>query len=133
MDYYFPYAQMDGLAGTKIVRTRFPSVKVLFVTSYGSSESPRAALDAGAYRYISRPCDDDQIVAVMQSADAIARLEASLREKSLLLDLMENAAIGISIIDRSYRVLYMNARQRQISRPGGQTGGVFWAEGKLNF
>ena len=61
MDHYFPYAQMDGLAGTKIVRTRFPSVKVLFVTSYGSSESPRAALDAGAYRYISRPCDDDQI------------------------------------------------------------------------
>ena len=128
MDQYFPPPGRDGIAATSQIHACCPSTRVILITQYGDGESTRKALQAGAYRYIFRPCDDEDILAVVRAAEQVEELEKSLRQPSPVLDLIENAGIGISVIDRTYHLLYLNRHQYEISRPDCHVGGTCWVE-----
>jgi signal transduction histidine kinase/CheY-like chemotaxis protein len=135
MDQFFP-SGMDGIEATRAISSKYgrEKARVILLTLYGDGNSSREALDAGAYRYIFRPCPEDRIVEVMQAARDIAELEGALTDKSSpLLRLIDSAGIGISIIDQSYRLLYMNRHQRGISRKDCRIGGICWIEYNRDF
>ena len=56
-------AGMDGLAALRRIKERLPKVAVIMLTGHGTGESAEEALAAGAYDYLSKPCDIDLLAA----------------------------------------------------------------------
>lgn len=61
--------EMDGATFLKEVRSRWPSVMRILLTGYADITSTVAAINQGEiYRYISKPWDDDEIIAIVAEA-----------------------------------------------------------------
>ncbi len=99
--------EMDGMQVLERMRASDPSVPVLMLTAHGSERVAVAAMKAGAFDYIPKPFDPDELVlAVRRAADwRDLRLQnARLRTE---------AALGRTIIAQSpamQRVMDMVAR-----------------------
>ena len=132
MDRFFPYGR-DGVSATRRIHEWYPDVRVIMLSLYGDGNSSREALAAGAYRYIFRPCRESDIVSVMQAAKAVRELEESLRNPPPIWSIFDQAGIGISIIDRTFRILYMNEAQRKMLQLGQSVGGICWVEYNRDF
>jgi two-component system response regulator AtoC len=65
---------MDGLALLAEVQRRHPGVTVIVLSAYGSHDAAIAALQAGAYDYVSKPFKPDEVVLVIQKAEERERL-----------------------------------------------------------
>jgi DNA-binding NtrC family response regulator len=65
----------DGLALLERVRRDIPETKVLIMTAYGTVESAVAAMKLGAYDFIKKPFDLDEIVAAVKNAVHTTSLE----------------------------------------------------------
>jgi DNA-binding NtrC family response regulator len=61
---------MDGLAGLKTVKERWPATEVVIITGYPSVYTAREAVRLGAFDYLVKPVGPDQIVAVANAAMA---------------------------------------------------------------
>src|SRR6478609_5830278 len=79
--------EMDGMKVLENLRAQDPSVPVLMLTAHGSERVAVAAMKAGAYDYLPKPFDPDELLlAVTRAADtrrlrlenARLRTEASL-------------------------------------------------------
>jgi DNA-binding NtrC family response regulator len=78
----------DGIAVLEKLKQTAPNVPVLIMTAYGTVQSTVRAMRAGAYDYITKPLDLDDIQSKVRRAIETSRLrsevtamEASLREK----------------------------------------------------
>src|SRR5580693_7931463 len=86
---------MDGMAVLARLRASDPSVPVMMLTAHGSERVAVAAIKAGAFDYIPKPFDPDELVlAVRRAADwrELRLQNARLRTE---------AALGRSIIAES--------------------------------
>jgi len=128
LDQRFPPPSIDGIEATTQIRNVHPDAKVILLTLFGDSESCHQALEARVFRYIVRPFPDDALVSILKYANAVDTLTNELRAPSLLRRTLDKAGIGISVVDRSYRILYMNEHQRNISHKGCREGGICWLE-----
>ena len=52
---------MDGLALLREIKTRRPDLPVMMVTAYGDDERRRRAGEFGAFDFITKPVDFDQL------------------------------------------------------------------------
>ena len=99
--------EMDGLRVLEELRAQDPGVPVVMLTAHGSERVAVAAMKAGAYDYLPKPFDPDEIVLAMRRA-----IEArSLRMQNALL--RTETALGRTIVAASpamRRVLEMVAR-----------------------
>ena len=100
-------SEMDGLQVLERLRAHDPSVPVLMLTAHGSERIAVAAMKAGAYDYLPKPFDPEEIVLAVRRA-----VEArSLRMQNALL--RTESALGRPIVAASpamRRVLDMVAR-----------------------
>jgi DNA-binding NarL/FixJ family response regulator len=62
--------RMDGMQTLSVVRTRFPSVATVVLTSFGDADRVQAALDAGANGYLLKDASPDQVAAAVRSVAA---------------------------------------------------------------
>jgi signal transduction histidine kinase len=60
--------ELDGLSLLRQLRDRGDSMPVILVTAYGSQERVLEALRAGAYDYIAKPFEIDELRAVVRNA-----------------------------------------------------------------
>jgi DNA-binding NtrC family response regulator len=61
---------MDGIAVLREIKRRFPLVEVIMLTGHATVESGIEGMKLGAFDYLMKPCDMDQLVAkVAQAAD----------------------------------------------------------------
>jgi two-component system, NtrC family, response regulator AtoC len=77
---------LDGLSLLEIVRREHPSVPVVLMTAFGSIETAIRAVKEGAFDYISKPFDIEELVAIVKRALANGSnksLTASLDEDEL--------------------------------------------------
>jgi two-component system response regulator AtoC len=99
--------EMDGLQVLERLRAQDPGVPVLMLTAHGSERVAVAAMKAGAYDYMPKPFDPDEVVLAVRRA-----IEArSLRLQNALL--RSETALGRTIVAASpamKRVLDMVAR-----------------------
>lgn len=75
---------MDGLAVLKRIRARHPLVEVIMLTGHGSISTAVEGMRNGAYDYLTKPCDVDELIA--RAADAFEkkeRAEERIREAQL--------------------------------------------------
>ena len=54
---------MDGLELLREVKQRRPDLPVMMVTAYGDDERRRLASELGAFEYLTKPVDFDQLKA----------------------------------------------------------------------
>ncbi|MGE4504825.1 MAG: sigma-54-dependent transcriptional regulator [Desulfovibrionaceae bacterium] len=87
---------MDGLTLLREVQARQPGLPVVLLTAYGNVGSAVEAMKKGAYDYLTKPADNEELKAVLEKAYEYRRLldeNARLRERS---DEGERRLIGTS-------------------------------------
>src|SRR6476659_5292011 len=60
--------RLDGLSLLEIVRREYPSVPVVLMTAFGSIDTAIRAVKQGAFDYISKPFNIDELVAIVRRA-----------------------------------------------------------------
>jgi len=60
--------RLDGLSLLEIVRRDYPSIPVVLMTAFGSIETAVRAVKEGAFDYISKPFNIDELVAIVRRA-----------------------------------------------------------------
>src|SRR4051812_24084998 len=68
---------VDGLSALKQIRSTFPDIYVVMMTGYGTSQTSIDAIRAGAYDYLTKPLDLEEIRAVIRKALETQQTRAS--------------------------------------------------------
>jgi len=63
---------MDGLELLAEIKQRFPDLPVMMVTAYGDDERRRRARELGAFEFLPKPVDFDQLKAQLRQLPAAA-------------------------------------------------------------
>ncbi len=69
--------RMEGLDGLELlqkIHARHPATPVILVTAYGDVPSAVAAMRAGAFDYVTKPFDNDELRSLVERALEIRRL-----------------------------------------------------------
>jgi two-component system response regulator AtoC len=98
-DYMMP--DMDGMQLLEKIRATHPSVPFILVTAHGSERLAVRALKQGAYDYLSKPFDNDELFFTVDRAAETRRLRQAERERAL------EQASGVRIIGRSPAIARM--------------------------
>ena len=61
---------MDGITATRRIKSRWPAVEVVAVTSFVEESKVRGALEAGAAGYLLKDADADEVAAAVRAAVA---------------------------------------------------------------
>jgi two-component system, response regulator RegA len=61
---------MDGIEVLKIFKTMVPGMAVIMLTGHGSEQAAREGVQFGAYDYLLKPCDFDELVEKIKEAAA---------------------------------------------------------------
>lgn len=54
--------EMDGLQTLKIIRQRFPLIEVIMLTGHATIESAIEGMKLGAFDYLMKPCDMEELI-----------------------------------------------------------------------
>ena len=76
-DYAMP--EMDGLALLAEIRTRAPELPVVLLTARGSERLAARAIKTGAFDYLPKPFDNDELEAIVARALEVSRLRRDAR------------------------------------------------------
>jgi DNA-binding NtrC family response regulator len=92
-DYAMP--DLDGLALLERIRSLDSTLPVILITAHGSERLAVRALKQGAYDYLAKPFDNDELIYSIERAAESRRLRLDERGRSL------EQAVGVRIIGRS--------------------------------
>lgn len=96
--------QMDGVEVMQRLRASQPFLESIMFTGHGSTES---ALEAGrleAFRYVMKPCDFDELVAIIRQAHAQRRRRLRERYQEEMQQVMEHSSTPHDILVASERL-----------------------------
>jgi len=68
-------AGMDGIALLREVRESFPRLPMILITAYASVRSAVEAMRLGAFQYLAKPVDPDELLLQVERAIRTSRLE----------------------------------------------------------
>jgi len=92
---------MDGMAVLRAIKEREPSVPVLLITAFATIDTAVEAIKAGAYDYITKPFDPDDLAITIKNALAHKHL---FDENRLLKQRLEDVEKRSSIIGNAPRM-----------------------------
>ncbi len=107
-------AGMNGIEVLRFARQATPDTTVMMVTGFGSVQTAVEAMRLGAYDYLTKPCNNDELLIKVRRA--IREREQS-RELARLRSLVESTANFSSIISE-------NARMREVFKLVHQVAGT---------
>ncbi|MDA8340139.1 MAG: sigma-54 dependent transcriptional regulator [Nitrospiraceae bacterium] len=99
MDVRMP--EMDGLEVLKKIKESHPKVQVIMMTAFSTTEKAIYAIKLGAYDYLAKPFDNDELL--IRVKDAIKTRE--LMEEVVTFDEVKDYAGGERIIGKSPQML----------------------------
>ncbi len=85
LDIWLQGSELDGLGILEIIRERYPDVPVIMISGHGNVEAAVGAMKLGAYDFIQKPFEEDELLLTLKRALEIARLKrenAELRLRS---------------------------------------------------
>jgi DNA-binding NtrC family response regulator len=59
---------MDGIEVLKILKTMAPELPVIMLTGHGSETAAREGIAFGAFDYLTKPCDLDELIEKIRAA-----------------------------------------------------------------
>jgi DNA-binding NtrC family response regulator len=69
---------MDGLEALAIIKKQHSHVPIIMVTAFADSASAMQAMKAGAFDYVCKPFDNDELRQVIEKALGASRMQAEL-------------------------------------------------------
>lgn len=61
---------MDGIEVLKVFKKMAPSLQVIMLTGHGCEEAAREGMEAGAFDYLTKPCEFDELMKKILDAAA---------------------------------------------------------------
>ncbi|MBT4484708.1 MAG: sigma-54-dependent Fis family transcriptional regulator, partial [Candidatus Latescibacteria bacterium] len=71
---------MDGIETLVYIKEKNPSITIIILTAYGSIPLAVEAMKKGAYDYLTKPFDNDELLIVIRRALEHNRLTEEIRE-----------------------------------------------------
>ena len=62
---------MDGLEVLKIFKKMYSKIKVIILTGHGTEQAVREGMKSGAFAYLSKPCDFEELVSTIKKAISV--------------------------------------------------------------
>ena len=59
---------IDGIEVLRVFRKMIPHMAVIMLTGHGSAEAAKEGLEAGAYDYLMKPCELDELLEKIRAA-----------------------------------------------------------------
>lgn len=91
---------MDGLALLRVVKARRPAMPVVLVTAHGSERAAVDAMKGGAWDYLRKPFEIDELLAVVTRAVEASRLRADNERLSGELNLSRSMVFESAAMSR---------------------------------
>ena len=60
--------EMDGIEILKILKKMAPELVVIMLTGHGSADAAQEGINQGAYDYLTKPCELDELIQKIQEA-----------------------------------------------------------------
>lgn len=105
----------DGLTLLKKLKSLDPQIQAIMMTAYGTVETAVEAMQSGAYHYISKPIDLDELLALIGRAGEKHHL---LRENQYLKSELERAEGDGQIIGESEPIQQIKSTISRVARTG---------------
>ncbi len=100
---------ISGLDLLKIIKETFPFMECIILTGYASQSSAIQAVNLGAYGYIQKPCDIEQLITMIKRAIEKINTGDALREsEQRYKTLFDNAGDAIFILEPGGKFLDVN-------------------------
>lgn len=122
LDIWLKDSKMDGIDILKAVKRRYPEVPVVIISGHGNIEIAVAAIKQGAYDFIEKPFNIDQLLVVIRRGMEASRLR---RENSTLkrrettpADMVGESALFRALVGQLDKVTRSNGRV-MLSGPAG--------------
>ncbi|KIT18194.1 sigma-54-dependent transcriptional regulator [Jannaschia aquimarina] len=114
LDIWLKDSDMDGIDILKHVRRDHPDVPVIIISGHGNIEIAVAAIKQGAYDYIEKPFNIDQLMVVVGRAMETAKLR---RENA---DLRRKDAASAEMIGQSPAYRGMTSQLKKVTNSNGR-------------
>ncbi|MBC6407589.1 MAG: sigma-54-dependent Fis family transcriptional regulator [Rhodobacteraceae bacterium] len=122
LDIWLKDSDMDGIDILKIVKRDYPDVPVVIISGHGNIEIAVAAIKQGAYDFIEKPFNIDQLMVVIRRAMETSRLRhenTTLRRKDAGVSEMIGASAAFrTLIVQLDKVTKSNGRVMLSGPPG---------------
>ncbi|AXC50856.1 sigma-54-dependent Fis family transcriptional regulator [Paracoccus suum] len=122
LDIWLKDSRMDGIEILKSVKRNNPDVPVVIISGHGNIEIAVAAIKQGAYDFIEKPFNIDQLMVVINRAMETSRLRrenTSLRRRDIAsAEMLGNSASFKRLRDQLDKVAKSNARVLLAGEPG---------------
>lgn len=122
LDIWLKDSRLDGIEVLKSVKRNNPDVPVVIISGHGNIEIAVAAIKQGAYDFIEKPFNIDQLMVVINRAMETSRLRrenSSLRRKEVAsAEMLGNSAAFRRLRDQLDKVSKSNARILLTGDPG---------------
>jgi two-component system NtrC family response regulator len=103
---------MDGVATLAGIRELFPQLPVVMLTAYGTVGSAVEAMKRGAFDYLTKPADNEELKAVLHKAYEYGRLVSENRELKR----------RVGEADAAARLIGSSSGMHQVRELAGQVG-----------
>ena len=103
MDLVMP--DMDGATTTGVIKSRWPEIQVIALTSFQEGEMVQDALKAGAISYLLKNVAMDELVRAIQDAHAGRATMAQEAVQALVKTAGQDQSPGIDLTPREFEVL----------------------------
>jgi DNA-binding NtrC family response regulator len=97
--------EVDGLGVLAAVKEKSPETEVILLTGFGSVDSAVEAMKAGAYDYLTKPVDPDDLVITLKKA--VERLQLRRQVAYLQQEVAQQAGIGqiVAVSPEMHRIM----------------------------
>jgi len=114
LDIWLKDSQMDGIDILKAVKRDYPDVPVVIISGHGNIEIAVAAIKQGAYDFIEKPFNIDQLLVVIRRAMETSRLRRenlTLKKRDVSsAEMLGNSAAYRALIGQLDKVTKSNGR-----------------------
>ncbi|PKP85374.1 MAG: sigma-54-dependent Fis family transcriptional regulator, partial [Alphaproteobacteria bacterium HGW-Alphaproteobacteria-2] len=114
LDIWLKDSRMDGIEILKTVRRDNPDIPVVIISGHGNIEIAVAAIKQGAYDFIEKPFNIDQLLLVIARAVEVSRLR---REN---MDLRRQEAVATEMIGAAPAFRALRAQLDKVTRSNGR-------------
>ena len=122
LDIWLKDSQMDGIDILKVVKRDHPGVPVVIISGHGNIEIAVAAIKQGAYDFIEKPFNIDQLLVVIRRAMETSRLRrenvALKRKDTVSTTMVGEGAAFRTLKSQLEKVTKSNGRVMLTGAPG---------------